>query len=69
MVTTEFIENYKGTDIYKSVSTREDGSVVYVLYYADGFPHKVGSLVLNRISSPALWSVKKQISKYKKNKK
>lgn len=38
MVTTEFIENYKGTDIYKSVSTREDGSVVYVLYYADGFP-------------------------------
>ena len=66
MVTLEFIENYKGTDIYKSVSTREDGSVVYVLYYADGFPHKVGSLVLNRISSTALWGVKKQINKYKK---
>ena len=66
MVTTEFIENYKGTDIYKSVKKREDNTVMWTLYYADGFPRKVGSLVLNRISSPALWSVKKQISKYKK---
>lgn len=69
MVTTEFIENYKGTDIYKSVKRGEDNSIIWVLYYSDGFPHKVGSLVSNRISSPALWSVKKQISKYKKNKK
>lgn len=69
MVTTEFIENYKGADIYKSVSKREDNSIMWVLYYADGFPHKVGSLVLNRISSTALWSVKKQISKYKNNEK
>lgn len=69
MVTREFVENYKGTDIYKSVKRREDNSVMWVLYYADGFPHKVGSLVLNRISSTALWSVKKQISKYKNNEK
>lgn len=69
MVTREFVENYKGTDIYKSVKRREDNSVMWVLYYADCFPHKVGSLVLNRISSPALWSVKKQISKYKKERK
>ena len=66
MVTTEFIENYKGTDIYKSVKKKEDNSVMWVLYYADGFPHKVGSLVLNRISSTALCGVKKQINKYKK---
>ena len=66
MVTTEFIENYKGTDIYKSVKRGEDNSIIWVLYYSDGFPHKVGSLVLNRISSTALWGVKKQINKYKK---
>ena len=66
MVTTEFIENYKGNDIYKSVKKKEDNSVMWVLYYADGFPHKVGSLVLNRISSTALFGVKKQINKYKK---
>ena len=66
MVTLEFIENYNGTDIYKSVKKKEDNSVMWVLYYADGFPHKVGSLVLNRISSTALWGVKKQINKYKK---
>ena len=66
MVTTEFIENYKGTDIYKSVKKKEDNSVMWVLYYEDGFPHKVGSLVLNRISSTALCGVKKQINKYKK---
>ena len=66
MVTTEFIENYKGTDIYKSVKRGEDNSIIWVLYYSDGFPHKVGSLVLNRISSTALCGVKKQINKYKK---
>ena len=66
MVTTEFIENYKGTDIYKSVKRGEDNSIIWVLYFSDGFPHKVGSLVLNRISSTALCGVKKLINKYKK---
>lgn len=54
---------YKGVHIYKSEGINTDGSVLWVLYYADGFPHKVGRLTLNRISGTSINSVKSQITR------
>ena len=64
MKTEEFIEIYKCAVITKITRTQED-KTLWILYYTDGFPHKVGNLTLRRLSSPCLWGLKKQIDNYK----